>query len=93
MTRRRRIRVPLIRPGYFVWLVIPAALALAHERWGLPHFIWEYTYRAPSGRPHDPYGDRLYFTCTYVGPHGFFRVAAPGGHCPWLWFSHAREIG
>ncbi|WP_299870534.1 hypothetical protein [uncultured Hoeflea sp.] len=52
----------------------------------LPHVIFEYTFR-DNGARWDLSVERHYETCTYVGPHGAFKVPAEFGKCPTIrWF-------
>ena len=56
-----------------------------------PHVIWSYTFR-DNGDQFNPHAERYYLTCTYVGPHGEFKVHAEMGKCAWLkMFSSSEE--
>jgi hypothetical protein len=71
----------LIRPSYFVWLIVPIATFAFIQAWGLPHVIWNYTYRGDASRP-----SFRYIACSYVGPSGEFWLSANNGECSWIRF-------
>ena len=72
----------LLRPSFFVWLIVPAAVYLAYLAFGLPHMIWSYEYRqvGPASTA-NPFAGRYYTRCTFVGPYGSFSRAASNGKC------------
>jgi hypothetical protein len=91
MSRRatpKRRRVPLIRAGYFWWLIIPAALFSAYFMLGLPHVIWSYRF---SGT-HSDLSSRVYHQCTWLGPYGEITRPAENGTCALIRFFHEREV-
>ena len=71
----------LIRPIYFVWLIVPAIALALYQAWGLPHVIWNYRY---SGNQNN--ASFLYVACSYVGPSGEFWRDAENGTCPLIRF-------
>ena len=44
----------MIRPAYFIWIVVPVTLYLAFLAFGLPHFAWSYSWR-DDGQGYDPF--------------------------------------
>ncbi|MEO1701934.1 MAG: hypothetical protein AAFR71_07755 [Pseudomonadota bacterium] len=70
----------LIRVAYFLWVVVPLALFGAYQAWGLPHLIFRYEF-ADNGDRYNPYKERWYYTCTFVGPYGEFTVDAKNRKC------------
>ena len=80
----------MIRPIYFIWVVVPAALYLAFLAFGLPHMALSYTYR-DDGQGYDPFAYRWYLTCTYEGPYGSRKTYAANGKCPWFRFYKKQE--
>lgn len=87
-----RIRVPLVRASYFLWIAVPLALYVGYLQVGLPHLVFQYTY-TPLGHPYDPHAPRKYHTCQYVGPYGFVWVNAVREHCGWIRFIRREEAG
>ncbi|OXT01628.1 hypothetical protein B7H23_01260 [Notoacmeibacter marinus] len=79
------MKVRLIRPAYFIWVLLPIALYGAFLTFGLPHMIWSYSWR-DEGQGYDPFAARHYTSCTYAGPYGVFKRPANAGKCPWLIF-------
>ena len=76
----------LIRASYFVWIVVPLALYAVYQAYGLPHFIWSYDWR-DDGQGYDPFANRYYLRCTYIGPYGAFTEHFPkNGECDWFQF-------
>ena len=66
-----------------------SALASAQR---LPHVIFEYTFRDNRAR-WDLSVERFYLTCTYVGPHGAFKIPAEFGKCPAIrWFDQQGNV-
>ncbi len=72
----RRLR-PIV---YFLWLPVLAGIYGAYIAFGLPHGIWNYSFR-DNGDPYNPFAERFYYSCTFVGPYGEFTVPARNGHC------------
>lgn len=80
----------LIRASYFVWIVFPIAFYALYLMVGLPHFIWAYEWRN-TGQGHDPFANRHYTSCTYIGPYGAFTTSASAdGKCNWFRFRKKR---
>ncbi len=77
--------VPFIRPGYFIWIFIPAGLWLAYTIFGMPHMIWSYSWR-DDGQGYDPHATRYYTRCTYIGSYGPITIWPHDGKCPFLRF-------
>lgn len=73
----------LIRVAYFLWLLVPLAVFGADQVAGLPHMIFRYKF-AENGDRYNPYKERWYYTCTFVGPYGEFTVDAKDGKCGFL---------
>ena len=80
----------MIRPVYFIWIVVPIALYLAFLLFGLPHMALSYTFR-DNGQGYDPFAYRWYLTCTYEGPYGSRKIYAANGKCPWFRFYKKQE--
>lgn len=74
-------RVPLIRPSFFVWVVIPLAMWLVYATFGLPHIRWSYEFHAKS---YDPAAERYYTRCTFIGIYGSFTITPTNGTCDWF---------
>ncbi|MCQ0989589.1 hypothetical protein [Jiella marina] len=68
-----------------LWVAAPAAALGIYAGWGVPHVIFQYTYR-DNGHPHDLTVPRHYLTCTFVGPYGAITVAAERAKCGWVRF-------
>lgn len=66
-----------------VWLVGAAALYGFYATKGLPHVIWRYEFHA-NGDPYNPFADRYYTSCTFLGPYGLFTRNAQNGRCGWV---------
>ncbi|MFD0917255.1 hypothetical protein ACFQ14_12615 [Pseudahrensia aquimaris] len=79
------MRPRLIRPSYFAWIILLAGLWLAYSILGLPHVIWAYRY-LDHGQGADPFVNRYYTSCTFVGPYGVFTRDAVAGECGWFAF-------
>lgn len=69
----------------FLWIAGAALVYGLCAVHGLPHLIWSYEFR-DNGDPHNPYAERYYTACTFLGPHGAFRVPASNGRCGWVRF-------
>lgn len=69
----------------FIWLFVVgfAYKAYANDTPPRPHMIWEYTF-LDNGDQYNPYAERTYLTCTYIGPYGPITLPAEDGRCPWL---------
>ncbi|MFA6965227.1 hypothetical protein [Bosea sp. (in: a-proteobacteria)] len=82
-------RVSLIRPSFFIWLIVPVAIWLSVVAFGLPHVIWSYEWIG-RGRGYAGLEGRHYTRCTYVGPHGVIVAPAAEGRCAWVRFFHSQ---
>lgn len=70
---------------YFIWIIIPASLYLTYLIIGLPHFIWSYSWQ--DNGTYDPFAERFYTRCTFIGPYGEFTIHHPdNGKCGWIVF-------
>ena len=67
----------------FLWLGGATALYAVYATKGLPHVLWKYQFRA-NGDPYNPYADRYYTACTFLGPYGVFKRKAQYGRCGWV---------
>lgn len=82
---RRVPRPRLIKLSYFAWLVVPLGLWLAYDSFGLPHAIWSYSW-IDEGQGMDPFAERHYTRCTFIGPYGLFTEPAKYGRCAYVKF-------
>ena len=83
------MKTSFLRPGYFIWIIVPVALYLTFLAIGLPHFIWSYDWR--DNGTYDPFAKRYYTRCTYIGPYGSFTERFPdNGKCDWFQFHKKR---
>ena len=73
----------LIKLRYFVWLIVPLALWLAYQAFGLPHMIWSYSW-IDQGQGMNPLAQRYYTHCRFVGPYGQFDFFPSNGRCGWV---------
>ena len=76
------MRPRLIRPSFFVWVLVLIGAWAVYQHYGLPHFIWSYSYRGGESG----FASRYYTRCTFVGPYGAFSVPAEDGSCGWVAF-------
>lgn len=76
------IRPRLFRLSYLIWIVVPLVLFGIYRAWGLPHFIWSYSFHGGE----TGFASRFYISCTFTGPHGVFTVPAKNGTCGWVIF-------
>ncbi len=67
-----------------LWLLLPFAGYLTYLTYGTPHMIWSYKF-LDNGDQYNPYIQRHYTSCTYVG-WGWNTVTAPAvsARCPWV---------
>ena len=72
-----------LHASYFIWIILPVAVALFYLVFGLPSILFSYDFRAVS---HDPHARRHYTRCTYLGPYGAFTTFPNDGKCGWLRF-------
>lgn len=78
----------LVRPAYFVWLVMPVILYALYLAVGLPALRWSYRW-TPSAQES---GDgRFYTRCTYLGFQGALTVRPSDGRCDLIRFSKREE--
>ncbi|MCQ0989213.1 hypothetical protein, partial [Jiella marina] len=82
-------RVPLLRPAYFIWIALPAALYAGYLALGDPYVIWSWTASSAGGHGYPTFRAGNHITCTYVGWPGTLREPAEGGQCALLRFSKA----
>jgi len=74
-------RVWLIRPSYFIWVLVLLAGYGMIQSHGLPHLRSKYNFISDS--PNDPFAYRYYTKCIYWGAYGRFTIDQPwGGKCP-----------
>lgn len=77
----------------WLWLAAPAAVFAAYVAYGTPHMIISYTFH-DNGRRFDPWAERHYITCTFVGWSGeFVTVGAHNGKCGWVRFFKSGPNG
>ncbi len=69
----------------FLWLLGPLSVWAVIMLFGSPHIVLSYRFH-DNGRPHDPLAPRVYVSCDYLGWHGWRRVEAKNGQCPWVRF-------
>ena len=69
----------------FLWIAAPMAAYGVYVTQGLPHMTWERTFY-DNGDEWNPFADRHYTRCTYIGWYGVKRTPANSGNCPWVRF-------
>lgn len=75
----------MIRPVYFIWVVVPVAVYLIYRTIGLPYLNWSYDFRSAGG--YDPWSERTYTRCTYASPTlDYVTIYPTDGHCPRIRF-------
>lgn len=80
--------VRLIRPVYFLWVIVPVTLYALFLIVGAPHMLISYSWR-DDGQGFDPLAYRYYIRCTYHGPYGPITIHwPPRGECNWFLFRH-----
>ena len=79
------MRPRLLRKRYFLWLAVPAAIYGIQSAYGLPHLRVSYTW-IDQGQGYDPFADRYYTHCVFVGPFGRFDFYPSDGSCAWIRF-------
>lgn len=77
--------------SYFAWVLVPVGLWLTYETFGLPHGIWSYSW-IDQGQGMNPFADRTYTRCRFIGPYGLFDEPAERGHCAWVKFFKAGSV-
>lgn len=75
----------IFRLSYLIWIVFPLAIYGAYTAYGLPHMIWNYSW-IDEGQGMDPFADRYYTDCTFIGPYGVFSRNASNGRCGFVAF-------
>lgn len=80
----------LIRPAYFIWLVVPLAL-FALGGTGDVYVIWSYDWRPLGPNASSDWTQRHYTRCTFIGRHGAITEYPTNGRCGWVRF--ARNAG
>ncbi len=81
----------LLRPSFFVWLIVPALMLGTYQLYGLPHVIWSYDWRAMGPNSFADFSKRHYTRCSYLGPTGLIIDHPNDGKCSWLRFAHKAE--
>lgn len=74
----------MIRPVYFVWVPVLAAMWLSVQANGWPYLNASYEYHSSGG--HDPFAERFYLRCTYWNPAGTRTLYPEDGTCPRIRF-------
>lgn len=74
------MKARLIRPSYFLWVVVPLTLWLAYLSFGLPHVLWRYEWRGVSSASFE---ERWKTQCWFIGPYGELSEPAHEGSCGW----------
>lgn len=67
----------------FAWLFGAAALYGIYATKGLPHMIWNYSF-LDNGDQFNPFAQRYYTSCSFIGPYGVFNLKAENGKCGWV---------
>lgn len=80
----------LLKFSYFVWIIIPTALWLTYQLAGVPHVIWSYSW-IDQGQGMDPFAERTYTRCRFIGPYGQFELPAQHGRCGWVRFFNLED--
>lgn len=84
----------LIRPTFFIWLVVPVLMFGTCHQYGLPHVIWSYDWRPLGPNSFADFSSRHYTRCTYLGWGWRLHTEYPtDGTCGWLRFAHKAEGG
>ena len=75
------MRVSFLKPSYFIWLLALGLGYASTQIVGLPHLRFSYDFRTTEN-PYDPFAERYYTRCTYLGPNGQFTIRHPeNGTC------------
>ena len=76
------------------WMIIPVGVYSAYLIFGLPHFIWSYSW-VDEGQGYDPWAQHYYTRCTFIGPYGSFTSTPNNGKCGWVILrkDHLNERG
>lgn len=74
----------MIRPAFFIWVPVLAALWLVVKVIGWPYLNWSYDFRSARGT--DPFAERYYTRCTYWNPADTRTVFPKDGKCPRIRF-------
>ena len=70
--------------------MVPLAIHGGYLHYGLPHVVWSYSFTSPRGTM-DPFADRIYHSCRFIGPYGVFDRAARNGRCGWFRFFREQD--
>lgn len=84
-------KVPFLRASYFIWPVLPLALAAFIGTQGLPHVIWSYEWQPTGANSHADFSRRFYTRCTYASWRGTVTDYPVDGRCGWFRFAHDAE--
>ncbi|MBU2527616.1 MAG: hypothetical protein KKC03_13545 [Bacteroidetes bacterium] len=82
----------MIKPAFFLWVLVPPIVFMAYLAVGLPHLRWSYTI-LDNGDPYNPYVERYYLKCTYIAPWGHFVFEPSDGDCPLIKFHPIASRG
>lgn len=74
----------MIRPVFFIWVVVLIALWLAMQVLGSPYLNWSYDFRSAGGN--DPFAERYYTRCTYTNFSDEITIHPGNGNCPRIKF-------
>ncbi|WP_306260371.1 hypothetical protein [Pararhizobium sp. IMCC21322] len=79
----------MIRPVYFVWVIVPIALYLAYQIYGTPYLNWSYDFYSDGGN--DPFAERHYTRCTYTNFRTEITIHPGDGNCPRIKFFNYED--
>jgi len=77
---KTKTRTRVLRPAYFLWVPLAAAIAYAATIVEPPYLRASYTYRTGYA------GQTYYQRCEYIGFTGTFMLRPSDGHCPFVAF-------
>lgn len=77
---KRSFKPRFFKLSYFAWVIVPVGLWLTYDAIGLPHAIWSYSW-IDQGQGMDPFAERTYTRCRFIGPYGQFEQSAEHGRC------------
>ncbi len=78
-----------LKLSYFAWVIVPASM-FTYQEIGLPHVIGSYAW-FDEGQGMDPFAQRHYTRCRFIGPYGHFELPAQHGRCGWVRFIKREE--
>lgn len=81
----------LVRPSFFLWIVVPALMFGIYQLFGLPHVIWSYEWRPLGPNSFAEFKQRHYTRCSYLGPYGLITEYPSDGTCGSFRFAHKAE--